>query len=63
VLGSNVALEELKERTDSRRPHTSFVERLNLVMRTCCSLLRRRTASPARRAASVQTALEIVRVV
>jgi len=52
-----------RDRTDSKKPNTSFVERLNLVKRTCCSLVRRRTASPARRLETLQSALEIVRLV
>jgi len=63
VFGPTSVLEELRDRTDSKKPNTSFVERLNLVKRTCCSLVRRRTASPARRVETLQSALEIVRLV
>jgi len=63
VFGSRLAFDDAFERTDSKKPNTSFIERLNLVQRTCCSFLRRRTASPARRIASIQNALEIVRLI
>jgi transposase-like protein/IS1 family transposase len=63
VFGSQQVFEEASMRTDSKKPNTAFIERLNLVQRTCCAFLRRRTASPARRIASLQSALEIVRVV
>lgn len=63
VFGSRQVFEEASMHTDSKKPNTAFIERLNLVQRTCCAFLRRRTASPARRIASVQSALEIVRVV
>src|SRR5688572_20109903 len=63
MLGASTILDVLKERTDSMKPNNSLVERLNLVKRTCSSLVRRRTAAPARRAALPQSALEIVRLV
>ena len=63
VFGSRFAFEDALQRTDSKKPNTAFIERLNLVQRTCCAFLRRRTAAPARRIASLQSALEIVRVV
>jgi IS1 family transposase len=49
VSGSQQVFEEASMRTDSKKPKTAYIERLNLVQRTCCAVLRRRTASPARR--------------
>jgi hypothetical protein len=49
--------------TDSKKPNTSFIERLNLNKRMCCSLLRRRNPAPARSPERIQEALELVRVI
>ena len=63
ILGTPLALEFAQERSeDSKRFNTSYIERLNLRKRACCSLLRRRNAAPARKPEKIQQALEIVRV-
>ena len=48
---------------DSKRPNTSYVERVNLHKRMSCSMLRRRTPSPARSPERLEEALELVRVI
>ena len=64
ALGSKWAHEEAMVRnTDSKKPNTSFIERLNLNKRMCCSLLRRRNPAPARSPERIQEALELVRVI
>ncbi|MEM7517700.1 MAG: helix-turn-helix domain-containing protein [Planctomycetota bacterium] len=64
VMGTALARQYAEERSeDSKRPNTSYIERLNLRKRMCCSLLRRRNPSPARNPERVQEALEIVRVI
>ena len=55
VLGSPLALEYAWDRVeDSKRPNTSFIERINLRKRACCSLLRRRNPAPARKPEKVE---------
>ena len=63
VLGTKGALEEARSRSeDSKRPNTSYIERLNLRKRMNCSFLRRRNAAPARRPEKIEQALELMRV-
>ena len=64
VFGSDLIFEWAEEaNTDSHRPNTAFIERLNLHQRMCCSLLRRRNPAPARSPEGIQEALELVRVI
>ena len=63
VLGSEDSFDQAFERSeDSKRPNTSYIERINLRKRMCCSLLRRRNPAPARSIARLTEALELVRV-
>lgn len=63
-MGSELAhADALLRNTDSLKPNTAFIERLNLTKRMCCSLLRRRNPSPARRIDRIQDALELVRAI
>ena len=46
VMGSRDLLERAKARSeDSKKPNTSYAERLNLFMRRACCYLQRRTTS------------------
>ena len=62
VIGSRHALAEALEFKEPSKVNTSFIERLNLVKRSCCAMLRRRTPHPARLMSTVEDALELVRV-
>lgn len=62
VLGSRQSLADALVGKEPGRVNTAFVERLNLVQRSCCAMLRRRTPHPARLMSSVEDALELVRV-
>jgi len=63
IMGTAVGQKYARERSeDSKRPNTSYIERLNLRKRSCCSLLRRRNPAPARKPEKIQEALAIVRV-
>ena len=46
---------------DSERLNTSFIERLNLTIRSCCSYLRRRTIAHARVVARLAGQLDLLR--
>jgi transposase-like protein len=46
---------------DSKRPNTSYIERLNLFARTRCSYLRRRTPARARQTRFLECVLQILR--
>ena len=64
AMGSELAHDDaLARNSDSLKPNTAFIERLNLTKRMCCSLLRRRNPSPARKIESLQSALELVRLI
>jgi transposase-like protein len=62
VLGSRNALAEvLADSEDSRRPNTSYVERLNLHLRRSCSYLHRRTSGRVRNPERLASVVEILR--
>jgi transposase-like protein len=62
VIGSEEWLDAALERSeDSRKVNTSYIERLNLVMRRGLSALHRKTSSPARSAARLSDRLEVLR--
>jgi transposase-like protein len=59
MSGEEWCLERALARSeDSRRPNTSYVERLNLFQRRSCSYLQRRTPAPVRK---LEAVLEILR--
>jgi transposase-like protein/IS1 family transposase len=62
VIGCPQALAELQAFKEPSKVNTSYIERLNLVQRSCCAMLRRRTPNPARLMSTVEDALELVRV-
>jgi transposase-like protein len=62
VLGNRHTLAEALEHKEPGKVNTSYIERLNLVQRSCCALLRRRTPHRARLMSTVEDALELVRV-
>ena len=63
VIGTEGAQERAWGRSeDSRRPNTSYIERINLRKRMCCSMLRRRNPAPARNPQKIEQALELVRL-
>jgi hypothetical protein len=62
VIGSRAALHEiLAHSEDSKRPNTSYVERLQLLLRRSCSYLHRRTSGPVRNARRLASVVEILR--
>jgi hypothetical protein len=62
VIGSRAALHEiLAHSKDSKRPNTSYVERLQLFLRRSCSYLHRRTSGPVRNPERLASVVEIVR--
>ena len=62
-LGSEWKLELARERSeDSKRPNTSYVERLNLHTRRSCPYLQRRTPAPMRRPQRLADSLDINRL-
>jgi IS1 family transposase len=62
AAGEEWRLEQALARSeDSKRPNTSYVERLNLFLRRSCSYLQRRTPAPARKPRKLEEALEILR--
>ena len=63
VHGAAWALERAQRRSeDSRRPNTSYEERLNLHRRRTCSYLQRRTSGPMRKPERLEEALAINRL-
>jgi hypothetical protein len=62
LLGTEDQVEQARARSeDSRKPNTAYVERLNLLLRRCCSYLNRRTPAPMRNPRRLLDALEILR--
>ena len=51
----------MRRSEDSKRPNTSFVERLNLFLRVSCSYLHRRTSGRVRNPARLAAAVDLVR--
>lgn len=63
VLGSPLAYEYAWARSeDSKVPNTAYIERVNLIKRTRCSMLHRRAAHPGRKPSKIEQALELVRL-
>ena len=63
-MGTAKLYQKAAERSeDSRRPNTSYVERMNLHRRMCRSMLRRRAPAPARSPERLEGALGLVRVI
>lgn len=62
VTGGQVRLDAAQRRSeDSKRPNTSYIERLNLTVRRSCSYLHRRTPAPVRKPQHLEDLLEIIR--
>jgi transposase InsO family protein len=62
VTGSMARMEAAQRRSeDSKRPNTSYIERLNLTMRRSCSYLHRRTPARVRNPQHLADLLEIIR--
>lgn len=63
-LGTEWHLERAQARSeDSKRPNTSYVERLHLFQRRRCAYLNRRTPWPARSPRRLEESLSILRCV
>ena len=62
ILGSQDHADALLEKSeDSKHMNTSFIERLNLVLRRSCSYLHRRTSGRVRNPARLAAAVDVVR--
>ena len=62
VIGTAQELQDALDRSeDSTTVNTSYVERLNLIIRQCCAYLGRRRLSHARRQHRLASHLELVR--
>jgi hypothetical protein len=62
VIGTRAEWFAAMERSeDSKRPNTSYVERLNLHLRRSCSYLHRRTSGRVRNPSRLASAVEVLR--